>query len=187
MADPALTQIRRYDDLGLAVVDTAAPAPHYYALFTATSGFDVVLTMYSGGVEALGPGGGRYEVEQKYTQYVDLRSRATLPRWDLRPFAASLNKLEESGSGIGQEHGALRWVCDRYTDSGPLLRLEADGRHLSKEERYGHPYERPMPMSSITPQQIEESLVAFLSARPSGERKLNWTWKELHDLNGVAA
>jgi hypothetical protein len=35
-----------------------------------------------------------HEIEQKYTQYVNLESRETLPRLDMTPFVRVLNLLE---------------------------------------------------------------------------------------------
>lgn len=85
----------------------------------------------------------RYEVECKYTQYVNLSSRPTWPRLDMAPLAAVLNKFEakfssaaggsaaagtsdiqaagdntaaaakRSGSSLG-----MRWVVDSFTDTG---------------------------------------------------------------------
>lgn len=50
--------IEKLPAIGLVVI--AAPEPlHYYSLFSHTTGYDVVLTMYDDN---------RYEVECKYTQ-----------------------------------------------------------------------------------------------------------------------
>ena len=183
----------------------SAPA-HYYALFGLTDGCDVLLTFYERGGDGARDGGGGgggggcvFEVEQKYTTFVDLaarrsdaaarpdergsRARSTrsrraarpsredvrIPvRWaepasagaggggggseatrrayvqrraDLGPPQASeygwVSDGPTSGQGAGpSEYG---WVSDGPTDSGPLLRLEARDRHLTKAERYGHP------------------------------------------------
>lgn len=91
----------------------------------------------------------RYEVECKYTQFINLASRPTWPRLDLAPLAAVLNKFEakfgaataagaagqsdidaagdtrdadcRSGSSVG-----LRWVADNFTDTGELCVLLLD-------------------------------------------------------------
>jgi hypothetical protein len=68
----------------LAVV--RAPEPQRYsALFSHTCGCDAVLALYDGR---------RYELELKYTTFVQLASRAAWPRVDLRPLAAALNDVE---------------------------------------------------------------------------------------------
>jgi hypothetical protein len=69
MQSPA-TQLTRYPEIGLTVVRTPEPLP-YYALFGPTAGTDMVLSLYDGQ---------RYEFEYKYTTWIDLESRPTLPR-----------------------------------------------------------------------------------------------------------
>jgi hypothetical protein len=75
LADPSRTQISRWPAAGLVAIETSGEPTHYYALFAATSGFDIVLSVY---------GGGRVELESKYTTFVDLRSRLVPPRLDLQ-------------------------------------------------------------------------------------------------------
>jgi len=154
-----LTGRRTYPELGLAVVQTPVPVP-YYALFGPTAGFDWVLGLYDGQ---------RYELEAKYTTWIDLESRPTLPRLPLAPLAARLNELEKSN---------YRWSADPLTDTGPLLRLT--GRPLTKAERYADPDGRPIYASSIAPATLEAEVVAYLRAGYVGvEPKRYWTWAEV--------
>ncbi|WP_460503648.1 DUF6687 family protein, partial [Hymenobacter agri] len=158
MQGPA-TQRRNYPEIGLAVVATAAPGP-YYALFGPTAGTDIVLSLYEGQ---------RYELEYKYTTWIDLESRPTLPRLSLAPLVARLNVLETSGR---------TWAADGVTDTGPLLRLA--GRKLGKVERYADPDSRPIYASSIAPQVMEQEVVAFFRAGYAGIKpKKYWTWAEV--------
>ena len=153
------TQRRSYPAIGLAVVETAAPAP-YYALFGPTAGFDIVLSLYAGQ---------RYELEYKYTTWIDLQSRPTLPRLSLAPLVACLNALETSGQV---------WAADGITDTGPLLRLT--GKKLAKAERYADPDGRPIYASSIAPEVMEREVVAFFRAGYAGiAAKKYWTWAEV--------
>ena len=153
------TTRRNYPDIGLAVVQTPAPLP-YYALFGPTTGCDIVLSQYEGN---------RYELEYKYTTWVDLASRPTLPRLTLAPLVARLNALETSGR---------LWAADGITDTGPLLRLT--GKKLSKAERYADPDGRPVYASSIAPEVLEREVVAFFRAGYAGiEAKKYWTWAEV--------
>ena len=153
------TQRRSYPEIGLTVVATPAPVP-YYALFGPTTGFDVVLSLYEGQ---------RYELEYKYTTWVDLESRPTLPRLLLAPLAARLNALETS---------SRTWTADGVTDTGPLLRLA--GKKLSKVERYADPDSRPIYASSIAPQVMEQEVAAFFRAGYAGiAAKRYWTWAEV--------
>ena len=157
-----LTQLRRYPTIGLMVVNTPAPLP-YYALFGPTKGFDIVLSQYEGN---------RYELEYKYTTWIDLESRPTLPRLDLAPLIIRLNELETSGQS---------WAADGITDTGPLLRLA--GRKLSKAERYADPDGRPVYQSCIAPGMMEREVLAFFRAGYAGiQPKKYWTWAEVKAL-----
>jgi hypothetical protein len=157
-----LTQRTDYPEIGLTVVRTPAPGP-YYALFGPTAGFDWVLSLYDGQ---------RYELECKYTTWIDLASRSTLPRLPLPALAARLNELETSN---------YCWVADPLTDTGPLLRLA--GRRLSKAERYADPDERPIYASSLAASMVEAEVVAFLTKGYAGiQPKKYWTWAEVRSV-----
>ena len=161
-----LTQRRAYPELGLAVVRTPAPGP-YCALFGPTAGLDWVLSLYDGQ---------RYELEAKYTTWVDLESRPTLPRLPLPALAARLNELET---------GPYRWAADPLTDTGPLLRLA--GRRLPKAERYADPDGRPIYASALAPAVVEAEVVAFLEKGYAGVLpKKYWTWAEMRGVGRPA-
>ncbi len=157
-----LTQRTEYPELGLVVVRTPEPGP-YYALFGPTAGFDWVLSLYDGQ---------RYELEAKYTTWVDLESRPTLPRLPLPALAARLNELETS---------SYRWAADPLTDTGPLLRLA--GRRLTKAERYADPDGRPIYASGLAAGTVEAEVIGFLSRGYMGvEPKKYWTWAEVRSV-----
>ena len=154
-----LTTLRSYPEIGLAVVETPTPVP-YYALFGPTAGLDIVLSLH---------GGNRYELEYKYTTWIDLESRPTLPRLALAPLVARLNALETSGQ---------LWAADGITDTGPLLRLT--GKKLTKAQRYADPDGRPIYASSIAPEVLEREVVAFFQAGYAEiEARKYWTWAEV--------
>jgi hypothetical protein len=88
--------------LALAVVGPLPRPLHYYALFGATHGCDVVLSFVAASEGEGGRGGFIAEVEQKYTTFVDLESRPTLPRVELAALAAHLNALEAGGAHDSQ-------------------------------------------------------------------------------------
>ena len=158
MQSPA-TSLRRYPEIGLTVVCTPEPLP-YYALFGPSAGSDMVLSIYDGQ---------RYEFEYKYTTWIDLASRPTLPRLPLNSLAEQLN---------AQEQAAHRWTFDGITDTGPLLRLA--GKTLSKVQRYADPDQRPIYVSSIAAEQLEQEVVAFFQTKyaPIKPRRY-WTWPEI--------
>eukprot|EP00292_Cryptomonas_paramecium_P020169 CAMPEP_0113712184 /NCGR_PEP_ID=MMETSP0038_2-20120614/31237_1 /TAXON_ID=2898 /ORGANISM="Cryptomonas paramecium" /LENGTH=174 /DNA_ID=CAMNT_0000638655 /DNA_START=318 /DNA_END=839 /DNA_ORIENTATION=- /assembly_acc=CAM_ASM_000170 len=112
-------RIRRYEDIDLCVIESPEPV-HYYSLFSHTRGFDVVLSSYGAA--------NRMEIEQKYTQFVNLDSRPTFPRIEMITFTEMLNQLEQqhrnSSSGKAGKADGTEWVCERIVDTGPLLRLD---------------------------------------------------------------
>ena len=155
----AATSVRRYPAIGLTVVRTPEPLP-YYALFSPSPGTDIVLSLYAGQ---------RYELEYKYTTWIDLESRPTLPRLPLDALAARLNAREQM---------PRRWTHDGITDTGPLLRLS--GRGLSKAQRYADPDQRPIYASSISPAELEQEVVAFFETGYAGiEPRRYWSWAEV--------
>jgi len=200
------SSFEHFRDISLVVVRSPSPC-HYYALFSASIGADVVLSIYSGN---------RYELEIKYTTYIDLHSRPCLPRVELEPLVKRLNELElELKLKLQLELGtetetktktkpktdvkadqAVEWFANRINDSGPLCRLEAKAaKHLTKAERYGHPFERPIYSSSIPPAVFEATVRSFFahayassssssssSSSPQRCRK-DWTWADYTAFN----
>ncbi|MFD2514942.1 DUF6687 family protein [Pontibacter locisalis] len=157
------TKLTRHPESGLIIIDTPHPL-HYYALFSRTRGFDIVLTCYEQN---------RYELEYKYTTWVDITSRPTLPRINMGPLADKLNELEESG---------YRWTYNSITDTGPLLRLNGD--LLKRSEMYANPTERQIFSSSIKPDVLQKVVAEFYhKVYKDIEPKYNWTWKEIKELN----
>ena len=155
--------VSKHPDLGLFIRETSNPI-HYYALFSETKGFDIVLSSYSDN---------RYELECKYTTWIDLASRESLPRIDLKPLADELNKLEQS---------KFKWKVDKITDTGPILRLEQE--RLEKADCYANPTERKIYSSSIGKSEFIKLLIQFLTkAYEEIEPKQFWTWEEMRTIN----
>lgn len=166
LAQSPATTLRTYPEIGLAVVRTPQPLP-YYALFGPTTGSDLVLSLYDDN---------RYEFEYKYTTWIDLESRPTLPRLPLGGLAARLNALEQTPQ---------RWTFDGITDTGPLLRLT--GRRLTKAERYANPNQRPIYPSSIPPETVEQEVVAFFREKYARiQPRRYWSWAEIRAAGEVA-
>jgi hypothetical protein len=159
------TKLTRHPAIGLVMIETPHPV-HYYALFSRTQGFDMVLACYDKN---------RYELEYKYTTWVDLASRPTLPRLTMAPLAAILNEMEESGR---------QWTFDSVTGTGPLLRLGGDA--LTRAELYDNPTERDIYSSSIPVDQFKDIIVSyFQQAYANLQPRYNWTWKEIKELNQI--
>jgi len=163
------SHVERHTRIGLAVLSTPEPL-HYYSLFSHSIGCDYVLSMYDHN---------RYELEAKYTQFVSLHSRPVMPRLDFMPLATVFNNLER-----GLPEG-MYWVSSRFTDTGPVLRLESSDVSLSKAERYGHPCGRTILSSSIPPPIISAITQSFLEYGMQGLRakRGGFSWDELNRLN----
>lgn len=152
-----------HQDIRLLVVKSPEPL-HYYALFNNSSSADMVLSVYDQN---------RYELEYKYTTWVDLANRKTFPRIDFQPLAQILNQHEDS---------EFLWQGDKITDTGPILRLMGD--YLSKEMRFDHPFNRPIYSSSIPPEKFIQLVTDFYQeAYSKAERKSCWTWAEVRKFN----
>lgn len=153
------SQVRLLAPLRLMIVQTPEPL-HYYALFGQSHTADMVLSMY---------GGQRYELEYKYTTWVDTAHRTSFPRMHLRPLAKRLNELEQ---GQGQ------WLADSIMDTGPILRLETD--RMSKSARFDHPYRRHIPPSSLAPETMQQEVIAyFAQAYQNLSPRTRWSWEEV--------
>eukprot|EP00198_Chlamydomonas_reinhardtii_P002645 XP_001691981.1 predicted protein [Chlamydomonas reinhardtii] len=163
--------VERHTSVGLAVLRAPEPSLHYYALFSHTVGYDTVLTMYDGQ---------RYELESKYTQFVTTASRPVWPRIDMAPLARVLNRMD-----AGVLDPQFQWSTSRFTDTGPVLRIEDTARPLSKAQRYGHPYARPLHASAVPPPVVVALVVSFLEYGMQGlkPKRGGWSWDELQSLN----
>lgn len=152
-----------HKDIRLMVVKAPQPV-HYYALFGRSADVDMVLSIYPGH---------RYELEYKYTTWVDAYGRASFPRIDMRPLAKKLNEKEDGGRG---------WSGTDITDTGPILRLGPSIKN--KEVRFDHPFNRPFTASAISPDELEQTIVDFFrSAYRNVEPREIWTWEETRKVN----
>jgi hypothetical protein len=149
--------------LGLRCVKAPKPL-HYYALMQTSDAFDMILSIYDGNF---------YELELKYTSWVDIVSRPVFPRIQLLPLAEILNSYEKSN---------YQWQCDTIYDTGPILRLESE--KSSKSDRYAHPYQRKFYSSSISTDKFREIVIQYFTKSFSKIKpKKFWTWFELRKLN----
>lgn len=154
-----------FPEIGLAIIEPKNPV-HYYALFSKSIGCDIVLSMYNNN---------RYELEYKYTTWVDISSRKTFPRLKLNKLLRILNELETSG---------LNWFCDNIYDTGPILRLE--NKKIGKSDRFANPFEREIFSSSIPKNQFKNLIIDYLSSNYKNIEPGNFfTWKKVEELNQV--
>jgi hypothetical protein len=151
--------IEIYPEIDLGIVYHPKPL-HYYALFSAAKDCDIVVSVYDGN---------KYEIEYKYTTWVDIVSRKTFPRIDMSRLVKKLNKIEKN---------SLKWTCNRITDTGPILRLEKN--KLNKEERFSHPFEREIYASSINSSDFKEIVLDYFNTHLKNvERKYFWKFEEM--------
>lgn len=96
--------------------------------------------------------------------------------------ALNLISGEEGNEEVIREE--CHWHCDRITDSGPILRLETKSKNLTKAERYGHPYERPIYSSFINPEEMKTIVISFFSYAYRGVNvQRDYEWVDLHTFN----
>jgi len=153
--------------LRLLVVRTAAPL-HYYALFGPSGNCDMVLSMYEGQ---------RYELEYKYTTWVDTESRLSFPRIDWQPLVDQLDEAETE---------AATWTGDRIMDTGPLLRLNGD--RLTKAERFDHPFRREILPSAWAPDDLLAMVKTFYEqAYRDIHPQKRWTWQEMRQAQPMTS
>jgi len=177
--------IEKIPELGLVIIQTPEPI-HYYALFSVTQGFDIVLSMYDRN---------RYELEFKYTTYVDLISRPTLPRIETTHLVKLMNQIEtlkgrEKREMVNQKDDQPEqdepyiWKGPRITDSGPIMRLEENTSKPTKADLYAHPYLRSIYSSNIDPNEFKEIVKEYLKyAYNNVKPKSFWTWSEINQVN----
>lgn len=159
----SITTVNKLNHLGLSIIKTRKPLS-YYALFSETKGTDMVLCIYEGN---------RYELEFKYTTWVDIVSRPVMPRFNLDPLIKSLQSIETY---------PYTWSFEKITDTGPILRLETLFP-LEKSQRFAHPVNRPIHPSSIGPEIIEQQCVNFIEEKLKNINPKNfWTWEEYKAL-----
>ncbi|WP_339813334.1 DUF6687 family protein [uncultured Imperialibacter sp.] len=152
-----------YEDIRLLVVHAPMPL-HYYALFGKSAQTDMVLTIYPGN---------QFELEYKYTTWVDAYGRNPYPRINFQPLIDKLNGLETSGE---------KWTGADVTDTGPILRLGPSIK--DKEIRFDHPFNRRFYSSSIAPELLENTVISFYrKAYQSTKPKEIWTWAEIRQVN----
>lgn len=156
-----ITRAYLVEDIRLWVVEAPEPL-HYYALFGQSQEADMVLSLYEGQ---------RYELEYKYTSWVDTATRLSFPRLPLQPLADQLNAQEIPGQS---------WSGDGIMDTGPQLRL---GKALPKHLRYAHPYEREWVSSGIPSATLKANLLAYFRHGFAGlQPRIHWTWQEMRQV-----
>ena len=148
LRDAEQCHIRRFPELGILWMELPRPLD-YYALFAPDRQMDTVVTVYPEQ---------RYEVEHRYTTWVQLASRPTTPRVSLQGLAAELQAYERA-------EGCL-WQGDRLTETGPMCYLLPQGQGpRSAAERFASPKSRSIQPSSLSPADFETLVLSYFEAK----------------------
>jgi hypothetical protein len=124
----------------------------------------MVLSIYSGQ---------RYELEYKYTTWIDTATRKSFPRIQPKGLIALLNAEETSG---------FTWQAQKFTDTAPLISLNSNS--FTKEQRYDHPYTREIERSSISEERFIRIVTDFYSERlKNAPQQSRYTWEEMRVFN----
>lgn len=159
-------QIEMIEDIRLLIVESPELL-HYYALFSQSSDADLVLMMYSDN---------RYELEYKYTGWIDTITRNQFPRLPFDRLVSRLNQLETS---------EFTWWGNSIMDTGPSIRL--GNQDIGKEMRYAHPFERTIHSSEISPSLMKKEVITFFRRFLKDiPRQTTWTWQQMRDTATVA-
>lgn len=120
--------VTHHSSIRLTEIHLAEPIS-YYAFTWLAKDADMILSVYPQQ---------RYELEYRYTTWVDAAKRKTFPRMHLYPLVEILNE---------REIAPFRWIAEDILDTGPVLRLGNEG--LSRTERFEDPDKREIYSSSI--------------------------------------
>jgi hypothetical protein len=156
-------EIIDYPEIKLQVVKSVEPS-HYYTQFAKSAKADMVLSIYDDN---------RYELEYKYTTWIDTLNRKSFPRTNLDELAAKLNAIEKNEG---------KWEFQKITDTGPILAININS--YNKEKRYNHPCNRKIFSSSITPDKLIDIIVTHYNERLKDlSPRKHFSWEEVKSIN----
>ena len=161
------TKIEKWEDLGIAVVFVDKPL-HYYALFHPACNMDTVITVYPDN---------KYEIEDKYTSFIQLTSRKSWPRIPLDALITILNKKESR----------YIWGCDNLTTLGKITQLY-ENTIVPKNyvDDYGGPCNRNILSSDIKSDEFLNLVKSFYTfsknKSPIKYPKIYWSWEEITEI-----
>ncbi|MCX7743137.1 MAG: hypothetical protein N2167_01085 [Flavobacteriales bacterium] len=138
------------------------PVP-YYAYTWLAKDADIILSVYPNN---------RYELEYRYTTWVDAAKRKIFPRMHLQPLVEILNE---------QETSPYRWMAEDIMDSGPILRL--GNVDLSRTERFDDPNKRIIFSSSIRPKDFTKLITDYFKTCYATLVPSRYTdWKQVKEI-----
>jgi hypothetical protein len=151
------------EEIRLSIVHASKPV-HYYALYAHSENADMVMSIYPGQ---------RYELEYKYTTWIDTATRKSFPRIQPEGLVALINKEETSG---------FTWQAQKFTDTAPLISLNSNS--FTKEQRYDHPFTRQIESSSISEEHFIRIVTDFYHEHlKSAPKQSRYTWEEMRAFN----
>jgi hypothetical protein len=161
------TKIEKWEDLGIAVVFVDKPL-HYYALFHPACNMDTVITVYPDN---------KYEIEDKYSSFIQLTSRKSWPRIPLESLTTILNKKESR----------YIWGCDGVRTLGKITQLY---ENTIVPKNYVTDYEGPCSRNILSSDlksdeflNLVKSFYTFSKNKsPIKYPKIYWSWEEITEI-----
>ncbi len=154
--------VTHHTSIRLTEIHLAEPIPYYSFTWLAKDA-DMILSVYPQN---------RYELEYRYTTWVDTAKRKIFPRMHLHPLAEILNEREIS---------PFCWIAEDILDTGPILRL--GNEELSRTERFDDPDKRKIYSSSIIPEQFVKLTTEYFKNCYSTLIPSRYTdWKQIKEL-----
>lgn len=151
------------EDVRIQIIHVPRPV-HYYALYAHSEIADMVLSIYPDN---------RYELEYKYTTWIDTATRKSFPRIQPEDLIDRLNKLEKSGN---------TWQSQKFTDTAPIISLNSNS--FTKEQRFDHPFTRNLLSSSVSEKDVVALVIEFYRERlENAPQKSMYTWEEMRRYN----
>ena len=160
------SQIERWDDVGIVVIHVEKPL-EYYALFSCTRNADVVVTIYPEN---------KYEIECKYSQWIQMVSRDSWPRIALQPLCDVLNTYELDNV----------WTTGPFDSLAPIMRLYPRNDAMYTKEKlvdeYSGPKSRIFYPSEVSEEHFLHIVRSYFQHSNIKPKRL-WSWNEVDEIN----
>ena len=160
------SRIERWEELGIVVIHVERPL-EYYALFSCTRGADVVITVYPNN---------KYEIECKYSQWIQMVSRDSWPRINLKPLCDVLNTYETENV----------WTTEPMDNLAPIMRMypQDDTKYTMEKlvDDYSGPKHRTFYSSGLSPDAFLGLVKSYFQHANIKPKRL-WSWSEVREIN----
>jgi len=160
------SRVERWEELGITVIYVERPL-EYYALFSCTRDTDVVITVYPNN---------KYEIECKYSQWIQMVSRDSWPRLTLKPLCDVLNTYETENV----------WTTESMDNLAPIMRMYPQNETNYTLEKlmddYSGPKYRTFYSSGLSPGAFLGLVKSYFQYANIKSKRL-WSWSEVREIN----